>query len=227
MRASARLREERVHVGGELAVVLEEEAVGRVRVDLPPARPGGARPTDRSSGGRIIGLLSLLRTKTGRSIAAAAGAASGWECPTRRRRRTAPGGSATSLVRLGRLSLRRRCVRRLAGPLRDSCLSWAKKTETYPCGSRLRRADGPDDLWCPAVHTRCALGAEEASTTRRSRSGLISAISRATKLPIENPRRFTRLEAHRLDEGDWRREPSLRPCSASCLSWPPRRRCRT
>src|SRR5882724_12220337 len=33
---SARLRQERVHVGGELAVVLEEKAVGRVRVDLDP-----------------------------------------------------------------------------------------------------------------------------------------------------------------------------------------------
>src|SRR5207249_8735859 len=31
--ASAGLQEERVHVGGELAVVLEEKAVGRVRVD--------------------------------------------------------------------------------------------------------------------------------------------------------------------------------------------------
>src|SRR4051794_34788610 len=30
------LREERVHVGGELAVVLEEESVRRVRVDLDP-----------------------------------------------------------------------------------------------------------------------------------------------------------------------------------------------
>ena len=34
--ASAGLQEERVHVGGELAVVLEEKAVGRVRVDLDP-----------------------------------------------------------------------------------------------------------------------------------------------------------------------------------------------
>src|SRR5256886_13644993 len=34
--ASAALREERVHIGGELAVVLEEKTVGRVRVDLDP-----------------------------------------------------------------------------------------------------------------------------------------------------------------------------------------------
>jgi hypothetical protein len=34
--ASVGLLEERVHVGGELVVVLEEEAVGRVRVDHEP-----------------------------------------------------------------------------------------------------------------------------------------------------------------------------------------------
>src|SRR5437899_745199 len=34
--ASTRLRDEHVDVGGELAVVLEEKAVGRVRVDLDP-----------------------------------------------------------------------------------------------------------------------------------------------------------------------------------------------
>jgi len=34
---SAGLREEPIHIGGELAVVLDEEAMGRVRVDLQTA----------------------------------------------------------------------------------------------------------------------------------------------------------------------------------------------
>ena len=69
-------------------------------------------------------------------------------------------------------------------------------------GSRLRRTDCADHLRRPAVHPGCALRCRDASTTRRSKSGRMSAISCATKLPIEKPSRSTRSKLHCLEEGD-------------------------
>src|SRR6478672_7578533 len=81
------LGEERVHVSREAAVMLEQEAVGRVRVDGETGVRKKSCQGTGSGAGSSGRCLRWRRTPGGRSRRLAA-AASGWGYPTRRRRRT-------------------------------------------------------------------------------------------------------------------------------------------
>ena len=118
----------------------------------------------------------------------------------------------------------RRCARRPPGPLHGWC-RWGRRTPTGNPRVRLRLTDRGDHVRRPAVHARRTLRRGRREHDAAQQVGRISAISCATKLPSEKPRRSTR--SRPMPRGTRsRRGPSLRRCSASCRSWHRRRRCR-
>ena len=71
-----------------------------------------------------------------------------------------------------------------------------------PVRVQLGLADGVDHPGCPAVHPCGALRCRGGEDQLRTNAGPISAISWATKLPIEKPRRSTRSNSIAIEERD-------------------------
>jgi hypothetical protein len=96
-----------------------------------------------------------------------------------------------------------------------------KNTETYPSGLVSGWPTAPITSGAQPCMPAAPCGAADASTTRRRMSRRMSAISCATKLPIE-AEQIDPLNADRLDEADGI-VGHLQPCSASGRSWRRRR----
>ena len=152
--------------------------------------------------GRIIGSLSPLATNTGSSIAATRWS-SEWLGMPQAHTASYCAWRVCHVVGSSRLVvLPRRCARRPAGPPRDSCPWGRRRRRGIPADSVSGPPTAPITSGAQPCIPAAPCGADDASTTRRSRSGRISAISCATKLPIEKPSRSTRWRLHRLEERD-------------------------
>ena len=88
----------------------------------------------------------------------------------------------------------RKCALEHFGSARRLAPERAKTRPMQASGLVLRSADRADDLRRPPEHADRALGAEEASTRRRTMAGRTRATCWATKLPMEKPRRSTWLK---------------------------------
>src|SRR5512133_3021868 len=90
------------------------------------------------------------------------------------------------------LSSRRSVSRpRVSAPACRLAAERVKKTPRYPSGLRAGAPTAPITSGAQPCIPTAPRGAEDARTRRRTTAGLISAISWATKLPIEKPRRST------------------------------------
>ena len=185
--SGGRLGEECPDVGGELGVMLEQEAVRRVGVDLQPRVRDQAREQVRVPG-------------QDHRVAVA----------VRHEHRHADGAQPLQQGVLGDSPGADSVVLRLTGSPRGRLVPVVGPGVHAPqglparlqagrrpgeehiqvgLGVAVRRADRADHLGRPAVHAAAPLGAEEASTSLRTMAGRTRAICWATKLPMEKPSR--------------------------------------